>query len=989
MALSIVSLNCKGFNRTCDYIKDIVSEKEPLFIFLQETWHLSSNASVLSNVSDSYLYKETSGVDSSARILAGRPHGGLAIFFQRSIADKITHISTDNRRICAIKFETGGYAPLLLINVYMPCDTQSVNSVNPIFVDTISDIELLMSEHSGDVCLAGDWNTDPARQTAQTVCFNNFIDRNGLTLGWQHANARAGDTYVSDINNATSCIDHFVLSSNLFESITACNVNTNPLNPSDHRDIWLQANYSPITCHVNADLPFNKNGISWRKTSDENICNYKHAIDVALESICVDYEVFSCSDPLCADPAHRKAINDICNDLINVCLEAGDSSFPKTSPPRGHIPKWNSDIKPLREDSLFWHSLWVDSGRPPVGALASIMRNTRSKYHRAVKSHKRNMENHRRSMMAQSVANGQQRDLWTELKKFDRNKRLSPSSINGCSDNTEIADIFANKYRDLYTSVPTSKPELDQIRNHMRSEISAAPQLDSVNISVENVCKAISKLNLNKRDGSRGTNSNHFIHCSHKMKVLITLMINSMFNHGFTPNDLLESVVTSIPKDLRGNLCTDDNYRGIALCSALCKVIDILIIDKYSEKLLTSELQFSFKSEHSTNMCTSIFKEVCSYYKARNTDVFVCLLDASKAFDRVHYGKLFELLNKRKVPVIVRRLLLDMYTRQHIQATWNGSLSEAFTVENGVKQGGILSPILFCVYMDELLNRINNSGLGCHIGHKSYSGLGYADDVTVLTPSVKALQMILHICEDFALEYNVLFNCKKTICMRVGSGGKPPDRSVTLNGSNLIWNRKVKHLGNVVTCDLSDADDITFKKGVFISQVNKMNVKFSSVHSTLKGQLLQTYCCSFYGCQTWDLTGRSVRCMGTEWNKAVRRTLSIPYKTRTNILPHLVVGKSFVDQHKSRVSNFLDSFIHSRNTHVSYIGARARWYSHGPLGRNFTRCQADVSVAEPVADLLVRSQAIRELIDVRDGISELPGLTHEEIQSVIESLCVL
>ena len=49
-----------------------------------------------------------------------------------------------------------------------------------------------------------------------------------------------------------------------------------------------------------------------------------------------------------------------------------------------------------------------------------------------------------------------------------------------------------------------------------------------------------------------------------------------MFIHGFTPDDLLESVITSIPKDPRGNLCIDDNYCGIVLCSALCKVIEYI-----------------------------------------------------------------------------------------------------------------------------------------------------------------------------------------------------------------------------------------------------------------------------------------------------------------------------------------------------------------------------------------------------------------------------
>ena len=386
-------------------------------------------------------------------------------------------------------------------------------------------------------------------------------------------------------------------------------------------------------------------------------------------------------------------------------------------------------------------------------------------------------------------------------------------------------------------------------------------------------------------------------------------------------------------------------------------------------------------------MCTSIFKEVCSYYTSRNTDVFVCLLDASKAFDRVHYGKLFELLRKRNLPPLIRRLLLDMYTRQRVQAVWNGSKSEIFNVENGVKQGGIISPILFCVYIDELLNRINTSGLGCHIGHKSFSGLGYADDVTIITPSVRSLQLLLNICEDFGIEYNVLFNAKKTICMRIGSEGIAPKREVTLSGNVLKWHRKVKHLGNIVTSDLNDFEDIEFKKCVFRSQVNKLNEKFSTMHATLKANLFHAYCCSFYGCQTWDLDSRDARSLNTEWNKAVRRTLRIPWKTRTALLPHLIFGQNFSAQHKKRISKFLDTFRTSNNSHVFYIGARSDLYAHGHIGRNRTRCLKDVGVETPMADLLARSALIRDLLDVRDGIKVLHGYTHDDVESTIEYLC--
>ena len=416
-------------------------------------------------------------------------------------------------------------------------------------------------------------------------------------------------------------------------------------------------------------------------------------------------------------------------------------------------------------------------------------------------------------------------------------------------------------------------------------------------------------------------------------------------------------------------------------------IFSYYIVDTYRDKLVTSDLQFAFKPEHSTSMCTTVLKEVCSYYNSRGSDVYLCLLDASKAFDRVHYGKLFNLLRARKLPAIVIRLLLDMYTRQRMRSSWNGTTSDHFRLSNGVKQGGILSPILFCVYVDELLNRINSSGLGCHIGHISYAGLGYADDVGTLAPSVKALQSLLYICDDFATEYNVLFNAGKTKCMRIGGVSKPPTRVVKLNGAVIKWNTRAKHLGNILTCDLSDSDDVIYKKGVFISQVNKLLCKMSIVSSNVKAFLFQIYCCSWYGCQTWDLVSGSAAQMNVEWRKAIRRVLRVPFTTRSYLLPLLTRGKSFENQHRSRIEKFVATFLKSDNFHVKYIGERARRHTAGALGRNYSRCLIPQDFQSVAADRLARAQAVRELIDARDGICDNTVYAHDDIVMCIEDLC--
>ena len=130
----------------------------------------------------------------------------------------------------------------------------------------------------------------------------------------------------------------------------------------------------------------------------------------------------------------------------------------------------------------------------------------------------------------------------------------------------------------------------------------------------------------------------------------------------------------------------------------MCKVFDIIILDSQSNSLGTDVLQFGFKKSSSTVICTSLKLETIDYYVENNTDCYLLLLDASKAFDRVEYVKLFTILRDRKLCPIVLRLLMNMYINQTIQVRWNNTLSNVCGISNGVKQGGCLSPTLFSLY---------------------------------------------------------------------------------------------------------------------------------------------------------------------------------------------------------------------------------------------------------------------------------------------------
>jgi len=91
------------------------------------------------------------------------------------------------------------------------------------------------------------------------------------------------------------------------------------------------------------------------------------------------------------------------------------------------------------------------------------------------------------------------------------------------------------------------------------------------------------------------------------------------------------------------------------------------------------------------------FKKTVAYYVQNQNPAFCTFLDSTKAFDIINYCKLFKLLVKRELPVIIIRVLANLYMNNLVRVSWSGAMTDYFTVLSGVKKGAVLSPILYCV----------------------------------------------------------------------------------------------------------------------------------------------------------------------------------------------------------------------------------------------------------------------------------------------------
>ena len=301
---------------------------------------------------------------------------------------------------------------------------------------------------------------------------------------------------------------------------------------------------------------------------------------------------------------------------------------------------------------------------------------------------------------------------------------------------------------------------------------------------------------------------------------------------------------------------------------------------------MTPGTELGFKSGLSTSMCTGVLKAIVSHYNLGGSKVYGCLIDATKAFDTVDHTILFEKLLARGLPNVVIRFILNWYLSQRLCVNWNGHLSEQFPVSQGVRQGGILSPILFALYIDDLLLELSQSKVGCHWYGTFAGALAYADDITLLAPSPSALRKLLQICENFGASHKMRFNPDKTqcICFCKGNANLSQDSRFLFCGKSIALSTSVTHLGHILTSKLQDDHDIQRCLLDFVKRANSTLYRFKFCTPRVLVHLLRSYCMSFYGCAIWSLNTRSIRSIDVSMNKILRRIWSLPFNCHTDLL---------------------------------------------------------------------------------------------------------
>ena len=259
-----------------------------------------------------------------------------------------------------------------------------------------------------------------------------------------------------------------------------------------------------------------------------------------------------------------------------------------------------------------------------------------------------------------------------------------------------------------------------------------------------------------------------------------------------------------------------------------------------------------------------------------------------------------------------------MHVSQLVRVRWRSNLSESFSVSNGVKQGGVLSPVLFSVYTDIMLTALRQSGFGCHVGNVFCGALAYADGVVILAPNKSALAHMLKVASKCAIELKLRFNGSKSqyVIFRSRNSSCPQNVSVQFCGATVVESPQGVHLGNILG-RFSNRDSISNATSDLNRRTNLLLSRFSFCSPNVRYRLFKSHCVIAYGSQLWDFDDPVIADYYTAWRKCVRRIWGLPYRTHCDLLPDICDDRDIEIQLLTRSVKFLKSASASRNLILS------------------------------------------------------------------------
>ena len=412
---------------------------------------------------------------------------------------------------------------------------------------------------------------------------------------------------------------------------------------------------------------------------------------------------------------------------------------------------------------------------------------------------------------------------WKQMRQLKKKELKKPYIINGKDSKEDITNEFADHFNSLLNH-PTVK------KDHETKELPEPSASESeFTINTEDITTAISYLKINKCPDPFSLLAEHIKFAGNETLIhWLKEFYNKIFLKSTVPDGMSTSTIHPLVKSFKKSLRSSNNYRGISIIPIITKLLEYIILIKCPEIAGGHDFQFGYKEHSSTLHAEFLIAETIRYYNNNNSPVYICGLDAEKAFDSCNWDILFEKLHYEKgLPLSVTKVIKSLYTKSTAKVTYNGHTSKEFSLSQGVRQGSILSPYLYNIYTENLLKTLEISATTGTTLYDRYTGIVmYADDIILMSPTRSGLQKLANTCIEVSKINCINFNPDKTEFVISGKT-HTSQNTIEINGYYIEPKNDFKHLGFFWYTDCRD------KATIESTNVTERINKFWSVIQTL------------------------------------------------------------------------------------------------------------------------------------------------------------